>query len=74
MQETMVTEREPLIAPEDFPAKTETNQVSYTIENKKLIAASDELAAHKQKLLMKKILFVVVVVNLIVLISIILSA
>jgi hypothetical protein len=73
MQETMVTEREPLIAPEDFPAKTETTQVSYTIENKKLVTACDELAAHKQKLLMTKILLLVIVVNLIVLISIILG-
>lgn len=73
MQETMVTEREPLIAPEDFPAKTETKKVSYTIENKKLVAACDELAAYKQKLLMKKIIILVIVVNLIVLISIILS-
>jgi len=74
MQDTMVTESEPLVATEDFPSRTEKPKASYTIENKKLVAACDKLAAHKQKLLMKKILFLVILVNLMVLISIILSA
>ena len=73
MQDTMVTESETLVATEEFPAKTETKQNTYTIENKKLIAIDDALTAHKKKFLMRRILILVIVVNLIVLLSIILS-
>ncbi len=72
MPDTMVTESEPLVATKDFPDKTNTTQGTSTIENEQIITI-DDLAAHKQKLLMKKILILVIVVNLIVLISIILT-
>lgn len=71
MQNTMVTERKPLIALDDFPAKIKTTQEASATENGQLLTI-DDLAAHKQKILMKKILIMVIVVNLIVLISIIL--
>ena len=69
MQNTMVTEREPLIAIEDLPIKIKTPQGT-SAEEKELLLTIDDLAAHKQKILMKKILIMVIVVNVIVLISI----
>ena len=69
MQNTMVTEREPLIAIEDLPIKIKTPQ-STSAEEKEQLLTIDDLVAHKQKILMKKILIMVVVVNVIVLISI----
>lgn len=73
MQETMVTEREPLIAIEDLPIKIKTPQGT-SAEEKEQLLTIDDLADYKQKILMKKILIMVVVVNLIVLISILLCA
>lgn len=73
MQDTMVTERKPLIALDDFPAKTKTTQGTSAIEKEQLLMR-DDLAEYKQKILMKKMLIMVIVVNLIVLISIILFA
>lgn len=70
MQDTMVTERKPLIAIKDFPAKIKTTQETQTIENKEWLTIGD-LAEHKQKLLSKKILYLLIVVNLLVLASII---
>ncbi|MHC4244762.1 MAG: hypothetical protein ACYS3N_06940 [Planctomycetota bacterium] len=71
MQNTMVTESEPLIAIDDFPARIETTQDTSAAENTQLITI-DDLADYKQKILMKKILIMVIVVNMIVLISIVL--
>ena len=72
MPETMVTESEPLIEIDDFPAKSKTMQGTSAIEREQLLTI-DYSAEYKQKLLMKKILILLIVVNLIVLISIILS-
>ena len=71
MQDTMVTESEPLIAIDDFPAKVNTTQDTSAAESEQLLTI-DDLAVYKQKILMKKILIMVIVVNLIVFISIIL--
>ncbi len=71
MQDTMVTESEPLIATDDFPARIETTQDTSAAENTQLITI-DDLADYKQKILIKKILIMVIVVNVIVLISIVL--
>ena len=65
----MVTEREPLIAIEDLPIKTNTPQGTSAGEKEQLLTL-DDLTVHKQKILMKKILILVIVVNMIVLISI----
>ena len=71
MQDTMVTESEPLIAIDDFPAKVNTTQDTSAAESEQLLTI-DDLAVYKQKILMKNILILVIVVNLIVFISIIL--
>lgn len=71
MQNTMVTESEPLIAIDDFPAKIKTTRDISAAEKEQLLTI-DDLAAYKQKILMKKILIMVFVVNVIVLISIVL--
>lgn len=71
MPNTMVTESEPLIAIDDFPAKIKTTQDISATENEQLLTI-DDLAAFKQKILLKKILIMVIVVNVIVLISIVL--
>ena len=73
MQDTMVTERKPLIAIEDFPAKVKTTQEIPITETEKLLTI-DDLAAHKQKILSKKLLYLIIAVNLLVLASIILFA
>ncbi|NQT00679.1 MAG: hypothetical protein HQ580_01505 [Planctomycetes bacterium] len=71
MQDTMVTEKEPLITIDDFPSKVKTTQNTTATESEPLITI-DDLATYKQKLLMRNLLIMVIVVNLIVLISIIL--
>jgi len=71
MQDTMVTESEPLIAIDKFPAKIKTTQDISAIEKEQLLMI-DDFAEYKQKILMKQVLIMVIVVNLIVLISIIL--
>jgi hypothetical protein len=73
MQDTMVTERKPLIAIKDFPAKVKTTKAKPTTETKEYLTI-DDLAEHKQKLLSKKILYLLIVVNLLVLVSIIIFA
>lgn len=73
MPETMVTESEPLIEIDDFPAKSTKTQGTSATEREQLLTI-DYSSEYKQKLLMKKILFLVIVVNLIVLISIFLCA
>ena len=73
MQETMVTERKPLIAIKDFPAKVKTTKAKSTPETELRLTIND-LAAHKQKLLSRKILYLIIVVNLLVLASIIIFA
>ena len=71
MQESMVTESDPLIAIDDFPATIKTTQDTSATENEKLFTI-DDLAVYKHKFLMKKILIMVIFVNVIVLISIVL--
>ena len=71
MQNTMVTERKPLIVIKDFPAKIKTTKETSPKETEQWLTI-DDLAAHKQKLLSKKILYLLIVVNLLVLASIIL--
>ena len=71
MQESMVTESEPLIAIDDLPIKIKTTQNTSFSENEQLITI-DDLAVYKHKFLMKKILIMVIVVNVIVFISIVL--
>ena len=73
MQNTMVTESEPLIAIGDLPIKIKTPQGTSAAEKEQLLTI-DDLAEYKQKILMKKILLMAIVVNVIVLISIILCA
>ena len=73
MQDAMVTEKEPLIAIDDFPTKVKTTQDTSFTENEPLISL-DDLAAHQEKRLMRKLLIVVIVVNFLVLISIILCS
>ena len=71
MQNTMVREKKPLIAINDYPTKVETTQGTTFTENEPLITL-DDLATHKEKCLMRKLLMMVIVVNLIVLVSIVL--
>ena len=73
MQETMVTQRKPLFAIKDFPAKVKTKKETSAIENKEHLTIND-LAEHKQKLLSRTILYLLIVVNLLVLASIIIFA
>ncbi len=73
MQDTMVTESEPLIAIDDFPTKVKTTQDTLFTGNEPLISL-DDLAAHEEKRLMRKLLVMVIVVNMLVLISIILCS
>jgi len=73
MQDTMVTERKPLFAIKDFPAKVKTTQEIPINETDQWLTI-DDLAAHKQKILSKKLLYLLIVVNLLVLASIILFA
>jgi hypothetical protein len=69
MQDTMVRERKPIIAIDDFPKKVETTQGTSITETEQFLTIAD-LAAHKQKLLSRKILYILIIVNLIVLGSI----
>jgi hypothetical protein len=69
----MATKSKPLIAIDAFPPKIKTTKNTSATEDEQFLTI-DDLAAHKQKILMKKILLMVIVVNLIVLISIILCA
>ena len=71
MQNTMVTEKKPLIAIDGSATKVETAEKTTFPESEKLITL-DDLAAHKEKRLMRKLIIMVVVVNVIVLVSIIL--
>ena len=73
MQDTMVTESEPLIAIDDFPTKVKTTQDTLFTGNEPLISL-DDLAAHEEKRLMRKLLIMVIVVNLLVLVCIILCS
>ena len=73
MQNTMVTESEPLIAIDDFSSKVKTTQDTLFTGNEPLITL-DDLAVHKEKRLMRTLLIMVIMVNLLVLISIILCS
>jgi hypothetical protein len=73
MQNTMVDGKKPLIAIDDSAIKVKIAPDTTVTENEPLITL-DDLVTHKEKSLMQKLLIMVIVVNLIVLISIILSA
>ena len=71
MHETMVSERKPLIAIDEFPTKVKTTQCTPTTETEQILTIND-LSNHKQKCLSRKILYILIVLNLIVLASILL--
>ena len=71
MQNTMVMEKEPLIAIDDLPTKVKITHNRLLTGNEPLITLGD-LATHKEQRLMRKLLIMVIVFNLIVLISIVL--